>query len=417
MGKLQAVSSRSTQRGVVILTLAVALMILFGFVALAIDVGYMQWTKRRAQTAADAAAMAAITERWRGSSDTMSDAAALTDASRNGFTNGSESTTVTITNSGGALSSSILTAVVTRQVPTYFMRVLGRDSVTIAARAAAQMGDGESCVYVLNPSAHNAFVVSGGSQVSVNCGIQVNSDATTNAFMLHGNGSIDLNGNTIGVVGDWASSGTIIDGGFSHTANTGDPLFYLNAPESGSLTEQTVPSSSPYNLQPGIYCGGINFTGGNTYNLAPGVYVLAGGRSTVQTGATVTGTGITFVLSSERLYCGSGPDSLAGFDINSGATLNISAPTSGYYKDIAFFEDRRVDDSNNTSTFNGGSSVTINGGIYLPQSNLTLNGNLTTANISFMIADTMTINGQVNPTANFAGGSGSSPFKTARLIE
>src|SRR5436190_16343723 len=53
------VAGKNNKRGVVILTAVGMMFVLLAFVGLAFDVGYMQWSRRRAQTAADAAALAA----------------------------------------------------------------------------------------------------------------------------------------------------------------------------------------------------------------------------------------------------------------------------------------------------------------------------------------------------------------------
>jgi len=47
---------RRGERGYVLITSTLMILVLLGFLGLAIDVGYMEFTKRRIQTAADAAA-------------------------------------------------------------------------------------------------------------------------------------------------------------------------------------------------------------------------------------------------------------------------------------------------------------------------------------------------------------------------
>src|SRR5207248_8220628 len=46
------------RRGVILITAAGMMFVLMAFVGLAFDVGFMQWSRRRAQTAADAGALA-----------------------------------------------------------------------------------------------------------------------------------------------------------------------------------------------------------------------------------------------------------------------------------------------------------------------------------------------------------------------
>jgi hypothetical protein len=51
--------SKARERGYILLTSAVSLTVLLGFLGLAVDVGYLQFQKRRIQSAADAAAAGA----------------------------------------------------------------------------------------------------------------------------------------------------------------------------------------------------------------------------------------------------------------------------------------------------------------------------------------------------------------------
>src|SRR5437899_401986 len=48
---------RNGRRGVILIFTAGMMFVLLAFVGLAFDVGYLQWSRRRAQTAADAAAL------------------------------------------------------------------------------------------------------------------------------------------------------------------------------------------------------------------------------------------------------------------------------------------------------------------------------------------------------------------------
>src|SRR5437660_16345 len=88
----------SNERGFIALTYAVVAVVLLGFAGLAIDVGYMQWNKRRAQTAADAAAMGALRQLELGKTADIITTGGRYGAQLNGFTNGVSSTTVNILN-------------------------------------------------------------------------------------------------------------------------------------------------------------------------------------------------------------------------------------------------------------------------------------------------------------------------------
>src|SRR5438874_7303475 len=79
-----------------VLPMAVGMMfVLLAFVGLAFDVGYLQWQRRRAQTAADAAAVDGAWAKVTGASVTTKGQAG---AAMNAFTNGTDNVTVVINN-------------------------------------------------------------------------------------------------------------------------------------------------------------------------------------------------------------------------------------------------------------------------------------------------------------------------------
>jgi hypothetical protein len=65
----------------------------------------------------------------------------------------------------------------------------------------------------------------------------------------------------------------------------------------GPLSAQTVPPAGG-TLQPGVYAGGINLSGGS-YTMAPGIYVLDGGGLTLSGSASLTGSGV-FIYTSNH---------------------------------------------------------------------------------------------------------------------
>src|SRR5216117_3346637 len=73
------------QRGYVSLLAAISIVTLAAFAGLAVDSGYMEVIRRRAQTAADSAALAAVFEMQRGERGANLLTAARGDAALNGF--------------------------------------------------------------------------------------------------------------------------------------------------------------------------------------------------------------------------------------------------------------------------------------------------------------------------------------------
>jgi uncharacterized membrane protein len=138
-----------------------------GFAGLAVDVGFLQFEKRRIQSAADAAAMGALREMERGNTDLV--AAGQNDSSLNGFADGVNNTTVTIHNPPNSGSYNGVTtavqAIVQRTVPTFFMQVFGQRGVVISAQAVAQTSTAQGsiggCIFVLDPAASGALNIHG----------------------------------------------------------------------------------------------------------------------------------------------------------------------------------------------------------------------------------------------------------------
>src|SRR5258708_35647452 len=87
------VIGKNNKRGVALLTAVGMMFVLLAFVGLAFDVGYMQWSRRRAQTAADAAALAAAWAVVEGDPVTTSGQNSSAD---NGFKDSTNGITVTI---------------------------------------------------------------------------------------------------------------------------------------------------------------------------------------------------------------------------------------------------------------------------------------------------------------------------------
>ena len=80
------------------------------------------------------------------------------------------------------------------------------------------------------------------------------------------------------------------------------------------------------------------------------------------------------------------------FSSNAQATNNITAPTSGTYKGIAVYQDRRA--SGNIDKINGGTGNVVNGVVYFPNDTLWLNGTGNSVSLCAMyVAKNLVFNG------------------------
>jgi Flp pilus assembly protein TadG len=124
-------SARDSERGQTIVLIVVFMFVLLGMSALAIDVGLWYQDKRSVQASADAAALAGASVLPVGFST------AQTSATSEFNQNKQPGDSATIVNSSNLTSNDSVTVTVTRTAPSFFAKLLGKNSVTIKATAIA----------------------------------------------------------------------------------------------------------------------------------------------------------------------------------------------------------------------------------------------------------------------------------------
>jgi len=408
--------------------LAAAMALIIGLCGLAVDVGLLYTARRSMQTAADAAAVAGATALR--DAQTVSGAARAA-ATLNGFTNDSNNVSVAVNNppASGTYSgnASYVEVVVTQPQPTYFLRVLGYNTVTVSTRAVSGTISGPACMYSLNPTASNAFVISGGSAVTADCGVLVRSNSSS-GLVVSGSGSA-LTATTIGVVaaGYSAGTGAINPTPMVNVAPFGDPLASAQAPSVGAIpssctTSPDTTSGHGYSvsggaptINPGTYCGGITVSGTTTLNLNPGTYILYGGGLNISGGSNLVGNGVTFYNTGTT----SGTYAYKPIVFSGGSATSLKAPSTGSLTGILFFQDRSIT-STSQNTISGGGSAVFQGSLYFATTPLVYSGGsgVSTA-YTILVADKITISGGTATTVNdnYASLSGGSPIKSDALYE
>src|SRR5712671_5122554 len=132
---------RSSSAGQTTVVVAAALTVLLGCAGLAVDIGNLRNTRQRMQTAADSAAIAAVegmqTDQW--------SQYGQKDATSNGFKDGSNGVSVSITNppASGAYkgNAQYVQVAISEPAPTYFLRVLGLTTVNLSVSASGHLGN------------------------------------------------------------------------------------------------------------------------------------------------------------------------------------------------------------------------------------------------------------------------------------
>jgi hypothetical protein len=237
------------------------------------------------------------------------------------------------------------------------------------------------------------------------------------------------------VYGGWQLNGqSVIDDAFNKPTNpvqisgrVTDPLAGVPVPSAGPLMSSHAVNydmnNRPANntLQPGVYCGGltVNNTGGVTFRMASGTYMMAGGGLRLQSQAIIDATaGVTVyntsASASHMWGCGS-TSSYSPIAIDGQANLTMTAPVSGQLTGIAFFEDRdtAVTGSNPTANPNkivGGANTTIDGALYFKNTQLQFSGNNSSTGYMVIVADMVQINGNSTFGNNYSSLSSSNYF-------
>ncbi|MFC5861644.1 pilus assembly protein TadG-related protein [Acidicapsa dinghuensis] len=426
------IAQNGRESGQTLIMLALSMSVVFGFAAMAIDMGSMFRAKRNMQIAADAAATAAALDNLYNGSITSAKAAGQAAATANGVTNGSSGATVTINNppSAGpnAGSSGYFEAIVQTSNPTFFMSYLGTKSMAVAARAVAGTpAVNDSCIYIANPTASDVFHVQGSTTISApNCGIYINSSSTS-AVKITGNASTI----TAGYFDDYGgnsghqTSPTPIS---TNSAAQSDPFGNVTGPSlsacSGSniSTATSVTTSNASTAIPTAANGVACFSNAVTLNngvTLPGaangvVYVFENGL-TIATGATVTiGTGTAIGSATTGatidLYGGT-------LNQNSNSVLNSWAPTAGTYNGISILQPL----SNTTTPLQvqfGSNNETLDGVIYAPGVEVYLQDNGGGVEATGVYANTMYIKSStLNVPSYSAANPNTTPLRLVTLVE
>jgi hypothetical protein len=228
-------------------------------------------------------------------------------------------------------------------------------------------------IYVLNaaalsPTSFAAIYLSSSAQINIP-GRVVDDSSASPAMSV--SGTSEINASSIQVVGTVQVLNTAA---LNPTPTTGikavaDPLAGLAVPSvTGSATSINLTSGSQ-TINPGIY-NQIKVSGTNTsLTLNPGIYVITGGGLSVTNSANITGTGV-MIYDANSAYPNSGGTN-GGIALNTTGTVNLSAPITGTYAGILFFQARA---NPSTMSITDSSSVTMSGIIYAADSVLSISG-------------------------------------------
>ncbi|MCB2076997.1 MAG: Tad domain-containing protein [Novosphingobium sp.] len=361
---------KSNTKGNVLMMAAAGTVAVVGGAGLGVDTVQWYLWKRQLQQAVDSGAIAGALSVSRGGTATTP---ATNEINRNA------NTVLTIENintpptSGAFIGNNrAVEVIVTTQQGLPFSSLFVDVAPEIRARSvAATVTDGEHCVISLAPDGIGVST-QGNADVQLGCGVAANSNDYT-AIDL--DGTSYLGGSPLSAVGGIQyASGNIATGTDiqSYGLPQTDPMLArgLTVPTSPSGCTQNnfrVQPSDTATISPGRYCNGITVRGDLTMN--PGVYIVDRGTFYASSQSTITGHGVTIILT------GNAPGNIANVDMLGGAEVDLSAPTPAQdatWEGVLFFQDPTADYP--LSKFAGDSDFEMEGIVYMPNGNVKFTG-------------------------------------------
>ncbi len=405
-----------SERGQAIVVIALAIVVLLGFAALAIDGGRLYSERRAAQNAADAAVLSAALTKCTNGNIT---AAAQQIAASNGYNNDGVKNTVTVNNpplSGAYVNNAkYIEVIIETKVDSGFAfffhpgpfeltgRAVSHCNVSGSAGSTAGTPYGNALV-ATNPHACAAVLLGGNGSVTIHgSGVFVNSDCTGGhpAVQLGGDGSIISN--PVDIVGTYKAGGK---GTIVGTVNTGvtpiSTYWTVPAPPkpAGACTDFKSGGAN-VTINPGLYCG-IDISADGNVTMTPGIYYVQSGGFKMSGNGGLTANGVF-------IYVDGG-----SFAITANGDFVLTAPTSGPYKGLGLYVN---DPKKNLVDMSGNGNMTITGTIFAPLSRVKITGNGSNQTITAqVVSDTAELGGNGNLTINYDASSFYVPPSNAAQI-
>lgn len=427
MTKLRSFFGARGDGGQMIVMVAIVFMALMFVVGLAVDAGQLFAAKRAQQEAADAASFAAAVVIYQNGSTAQAVAAAAADAAKNGFTDGVNSTTVTVnappTSGAYAGESPVrhVEVIIVRQVKTALVPAEAAfNPVRARGVSGAEPFNNSYGIMVLSPtcaggttstftaSSNVDLHVTGGSVwVNASCSTAV-SGFTGTDFTLPSPYSLNIVGNSTDTF-----PATVAQVNHGLVAQP-DPFAGYPIPDGKSYdgvhTLPTDPAriSGTTTAPEGIYTtslGGVS--------LCHGIYILKGGGMSgdisIDTTHTDANTGTAcdgrVLIYNTMTGWPNATGTCASVGQNGNHPVTILPMTTGTYANMQLYQDKTC---TATLLVGVGSTVSTGGTIYLPSAAMSFNGNATSITAGQIVAKTIDLQ-NANLTVNFTSGTTASP--------
>lgn len=420
---------RLDRKGSTALAFAAGASALFGLAALGTEAGSWFLTRRAAQSAADAAALAGAVVLAGGGTAQAAQAAATDLAGRNGFSAGGRTTLAVHAPPASGPSAGrndAVEVVLHRQERLALASLFLAEAPTVAARAVAVAQPlSDSCVLSLNGpltlSGHSSTGGSGCVLASNNRGagsITMQGAASVQVYsMVMGGGCNGCAGNTrLQLERPYAEYQPALPDPYAALDNKTLPSF-----GGGScLNPGSKPSALlPYESTGKAYCADVKVTGNTTLTLTPGTYYFWNASLSAQN-AAITCNGCTGGQGVTLVFTGN-PATVGSVQINGNVQVTLAAPRSAADPDwngVLMFRDPRAV-AGGSATLNGTESSTISGAMYLPNTDVTFlgNGALTDDSCIALVAGTISFTGNASVAGCARAGTAVPQVQAVRLTE
>jgi Flp pilus assembly protein TadG len=416
-------------RGNILVIAGATLPLVVGAAGLATDT--IQWTlwKRQLQRAADSAAIAGVYERQSANGATSTVSATVSHdltindhawmALKSGYPQ------VTFPADVGVQTNQVRVVIAVQQpLPFSSLFLPSAPTIVTSSTAATIPAGGDACIMALETSASATGITNSGNTTvtAPNCILYSNSPSTNSASA---GGSSSVTAKAVAAVGGIAQSNNWNVGQYlPYSPALSDPFAGIT-PDPNAMnctttdishnTDLAALKAAGYNCFPSLSVGS-NKTLNVPADFGP-IYINGG---SVDLKGTFNCNGCTIVLTNKSTAANA---TIGTMSSNAQATNNITAPTSGTYKGIAIYQDRRA--TGQTNKINGGSSSPITGAVYLPKDVLWINGSGSTTSLCAMFVarrivftgnSSISLKNQSDTSCLATGMPSSSAVKMVRLV-
>ena len=337
---------------------ALALPVVFGGTAIAVDSAHLYRLQGEIQAIADSAALAAAKEIhiFASTNETIAAAgksraeAMITDS---GLRDEPHTVQVAVDKKAGTVRVDIsLRAKAILPVSVY-----AENPINVFAEARA-FGQVNVCVLALNaasPATLNSKDI--GVVAAPNCAVQSNSTDPGGLVVATGGTIVSkLTCSAGGVIG--LRTSFLPDPPQSDCPAIPDPLSSRAPPTVGGACDYNkfAVKGGTKTIYPGVYCGGLALSNAANVTAAPGTYIIKGGTLAVAQDAILRGDYVSFYFA----------DDAAVFSFKDRSVIELSAPKDGDMAGILFFENRSSK-LGRTFAIGSGNVKKLLGTIYLPR--------------------------------------------------